>query len=70
MQAIRTGSVKSRPLNPIMPWPGMRKLSGQDLKDIFAYLRTLKPVQHRVDNTEIPALCRLCGATHGLGDKN
>ena len=70
VQAMRTGSVKSRPLNPIMPWPGLRNLTDQDLKDIFAYLQTLKPVQHRVDNTETPALCRLCGATHGLGDKN
>jgi hypothetical protein len=48
----------------------MRRLTEEDLKDIFAYLKTLKPVQHRVDNTETPTLCRLCGATHGLGDKN
>ena len=70
VQAIRTGSVKSRPLNPIMPWPGLRHLTDQDLSDIFAYLRTLKPVQHRVDNGETPAVCRFCGASHGLGDKN
>jgi mono/diheme cytochrome c family protein len=70
MQAIRTGAVRTRQLNPIMPWPLMRKQTDEDLQAIFAYLKTLKPVQHRVDNTETPTLCRLCGATHGLGDKN
>jgi mono/diheme cytochrome c family protein len=70
VQAIRTGAVKSRPLNPIMPWPVLRNLTDQDLKDMFAYLQTLPPVQHRVDNGEAPTVCRICGGTHGLGDKN
>ena len=70
IEAMRTGSVRTRPLNPIMPWPGMRHLTDQDLKDIFAYLKTLKPVPHRVDNAETPTVCRICGATHGYGDKN
>ena len=70
VQTIRTGAVKSRILNPIMPWPLLRQLTDEDLKDIFAYLKTLKPVQHRVDNTETPTLCPLCGAKHGMGDRN
>jgi cytochrome c553 len=69
-QAIRTGMVRTRPLNPIMPWPLLRNMSDQDLEAIFAYLQSVKPVQHRVDNAETPTLCRICGAMHGLGDKN
>ena len=49
---------------------GYRTLTDQDLTDIFAYLKTLKPVAHRVDNTETPTLCRICGSAHGLGEKN
>jgi hypothetical protein len=69
-QAIRTGMVRTRPLNAIMPWPGLRNMTDQDLNDIFAFLQTLKPVLHRVDNAEMPTVCRICGASHGLGDKN
>jgi Cytochrome c len=70
VQAMRTGLVRTRQLNPIMPWPFLRNMTDQDLNDIFAYLKTLRPVQHRVDNAETPTLCRVCGASHGLGDKN
>ena len=70
IQTLRTGAVKARPLNPIMPWSAYGTLQDQDLTDIFAYLKTLKPVAHRVDNTETPTLCRLCGSVHGSGDKN
>lgn len=69
-QTIRTGAVKARSLNPIMPWPNYRGMNDQDLGDIFAYLRMLRPVAHRVDNTEAATICRICGGTHGLGDKN
>lgn len=31
-----------------------RNMSDEDLKTIFAYLKTLTPVKHRVDNTETP----------------
>jgi mono/diheme cytochrome c family protein len=48
LEAIRTGSVMGRPLNPIMPWDGYRHMTDEDLKAIFAYLRTVKPVQNRV----------------------
>ena len=53
----------------IMPWWHFRNLT-DDLKAMFAYLRTLKPVKHQVDNTEPPTLCKLCGSRHGLGDRN
>jgi len=42
----------------------------RDLKAMFAYLHTLKPVRHRVDNTEAPTYCKVCRSKHGLGDRN
>jgi len=70
IQTMRTGYVKARELNQIMPWSNLRNLTDDDLKAMFGYLRTLKPVKHRVDNTDPPTLCKLCGNRHGLGDKN
>ena len=70
LQAIRTGYVKARALNQIMPWPHYRGMTDDDLKAIFAYLKTIKPVHHIVDNTEPPTMCVLCNAMHGGGDKN
>ena len=48
IEAMRTGSVMGRPLNPIMPWDTYRHMSDEDLKVIFAHLRTVKPVENRV----------------------
>jgi hypothetical protein len=70
IEVIRTGTVKARQLSNIMPWAFFRNLSDDDLKAIFAYLRTLKPVQHRVDNTEPPRYCKVCRGKHGFGDRN
>ena len=70
LDMMHTGYVKARKINQIMPWEDFRGLTDEDLKGIFAYLRTLKPVKHRVDNTEPPTYCKLCGATHGAGDRN
>jgi mono/diheme cytochrome c family protein len=69
-QAMRTGSVRARKLNSAMPWWAFRNMTDDDLKAVFAYLRTLKPVHHLVDNTEPPTQCKLCGQKHGLGDRN
>lgn len=50
--AIRNGKYKglegSRDLLPPMPWPAYRNLSDQDLKAIFAYLQSIKPVENVV----------------------
>ncbi len=70
IQTIRTGYVKARPLNQIMPWNLYRGMTDDDLAAIFAYLKTLKPVSHHVDNTEPPTLCKICKATHGGGNQN
>lgn len=70
IQAMRTGKAKARSLSPEMPWTFYRNMTDEDLKAMFAYLRTLKGVKHTVDNTEPPAPCKLCGLKHGGGDKN
>jgi len=48
LQAIRTGYVGQRPLNQIMPWRHYGGMTDEDLKAIFAYLKTLKPIHHLV----------------------
>jgi mono/diheme cytochrome c family protein len=52
IRSMRTGYVGARPLNPPMPWWVFRNMNDDDLKAIFAYLRTVKPVHHHVGNSE------------------
>ncbi|HKS95753.1 MAG TPA: c-type cytochrome [Terriglobia bacterium] len=70
LQTMRTGYVKARKLAQIMPWSEYRNMTDDDLKAIFAYLKTVKPVKHRVDNSEPPTYCKLCRQWHGAGDMN
>lgn len=70
VETIRTGYVGARKLSQIMPWHVFRNMTDQDLKSIFAYLRTLPPVKHRVDNTEAAMYCPLDKAMHGAGEMN
>jgi mono/diheme cytochrome c family protein len=70
MQAILTGYVNGRKLNQIMPWHIYRRMTGEDIAAIFAYLKTLKPLAHHVDNTEPPTFCKVCRQTHGGGSRN
>jgi cytochrome c553 len=50
VQALRTGKHMgaSRPILPPMPWEVYGKLSDDDLKAMFAYLRTVPPISNRV----------------------
>ena len=50
IEAIRTGKHmgKARPIMPPMPWPVYRNATDDDLKAVFAYLRTLKPITNHV----------------------
>jgi len=70
IQAMRAGYVKARKLNSIMPFGEFGVLTDDDLKAMFAYVRTLKPVKHRVDNSLPPTYCKLCQLKHGGGDQN
>ena len=70
LQVMRTGYVKARKLSSIMPFGEFANLTDDDLKAIFAYLRTLPPVKHRVDNSLPPTYCKLCRKKHGGGDQN
>jgi len=65
--AMRTGRVGARALSPGMPWFFRED---EDLKAMFGYLKTLPPIQHRVNNTDPPSECKRCGAKHGGGDRN
>ena len=69
-QAVRTGFVGARKLNPIMPWHIYRGMTDQDILAMYAYLKTFKPVRHHVDNTEPPTFCKICRQTHGGGNLN
>jgi len=50
IQAMRTGKHMGagRPILPPMPWQAAANLGDDDLKAIFAYLRTVKPVRNTV----------------------
>jgi hypothetical protein len=68
--AFRTGYVGKRQLNTMMPWQFYSGQTDEDLKAMYAYLRTLPPIVHRVDNSKPPTVCKKCGVTHGAGDSN
>ena len=57
IKAIREGKYKgldnTRPLLPPMPWQEYSKATDDDLKAIFAYLRTIKPVNNVVPTATI-----------------
>lgn len=50
VQSLKTGRHMgvARPVLPPMPWPAIRHLSDDDLRSIYAYLRTIPPVHNRV----------------------
>jgi len=70
VQVLRTGEVNGQKLNPIMPVMVYKNLNDIDLKSIFAYLHTLTPVKHHVENSAPITDCKLCRQRHGGGDKN
>ncbi len=50
---MRTGHVGARGINAPMPWWIFRNMSDDDLTSLYAYLRTVKPIHNRVDNSEV-----------------
>jgi cytochrome c553 len=57
IQAMRTGKHmgNGRDILPPMPWQWIGKYSDDDLKAIFAYLKSIKPVANRVPDPLPPA---------------
>jgi len=43
-----------RPLLPPMPWQGIGQMTDQDLKAMFAYLKTIKPIHNEVPQPTPP----------------
>jgi hypothetical protein len=70
IQTMRTGQMGGRMLTHIMPFENFNNMSEDDLRDIFAYLKSVPKVKHRVNNTDPPTLCPICKQTHGLGSMN
>jgi mono/diheme cytochrome c family protein len=57
IQTMRTGRHKGqgREILPPMPWPMIGKMTDDDLKAVFAYLRQIKPVSNKVPDPLPPA---------------
>jgi mono/diheme cytochrome c family protein len=56
IKAIRTGKDmgEGRDILPPMPWPEYRNLTDDDLKAIFAYLKSLPPIENAVPDPISP----------------
>jgi len=55
LKAIRTGRHMgvSREILPPMPWPSFRNATDEDLKSIYAYLRSIKPIVNHVPDAQL-----------------
>ena len=56
IKALRTGRHMGdgRPIQPPMPWPWFSQMTDDDLKAIYAYLRTIPPIVNHVPEYEEP----------------
>jgi mono/diheme cytochrome c family protein len=56
VQAIKTGKHLGvgRPIMPPMPWPAYKNLSDQQLRAIYAYLRSVPPIKNKVPDYAPP----------------
>jgi mono/diheme cytochrome c family protein len=61
VKAIRTGQHmgNGRPILPPMPIPPLQTLNDTDLRAMFAYLRTVPPIQNRVPGPVPPQVKRI-----------
>ena len=57
VDAIRTGRHwgQSRPILPPMPWQVYANMTDEDLRSIFAYLRSIPPIRNQVPDPAPPA---------------
>lgn len=60
IRALREGKFKGlengRPLLPPMPWAMYQKMSDDEIKAVFAYLKSIKPVKNAVPQFQPPVL--------------
>jgi mono/diheme cytochrome c family protein len=70
LEMMRTGQAKARKIHDQMPWIFYRGQTDEDLKAMFAFLKTLPPTKHAVDNSLPPTACVRCGGKHGAGERN
>ena len=56
IKSLRDGKLKGvgRPLLPPMPWPTIGQMTDQDLKAIYTYLKTIKPIHNEVPQPTPP----------------
>ena len=57
IKAIRTGmhmGAEGRPILPPMPWPEFRNFTDDDLKAIFAFLKSIPPIHNPVADPKVP----------------
>jgi hypothetical protein len=57
LKAMKTGKHMgtSRQIQPPMPWPWIGQATDEDLKAIFAYLKSVPPITNHVPDYEPPA---------------
>jgi mono/diheme cytochrome c family protein len=57
VDTIRSGRHlgRGRPILPPMPWPAIRNMTDDDLKAVFAYLRTIPAIRNKVPDPLPPA---------------
>ena len=57
IKAIREGKAfgGGRQIMPPMPWPAYSHMTDDDLKAVFAYLKSLKPISNKVPDYRPPA---------------
>ena len=53
IRTMRTGNIGGRRLAPIMPWSEIAKLGDDDLRALWAFLKTVPPVAHDVERTPV-----------------
>lgn len=57
VKTIRTGRHwgAGRPILPPMPWQNVRGLTDEDLRSVYAYLRSIKPIRNQVPDAVVSA---------------
>lgn len=71
VKALRTGKhmATSREIQPPMPWQWIGKATDEDLKAIFAYLRSIPPIVNHVPDYEPPSGAPPAPAAKGVAPK-